>query len=775
MPMTMHRKLRVTVVATLSIALLLGACSTNKYLSRDSRSTGVLSNDTIQKHASAGPLTIQSARVISSNEEAFLSKLTMVSQAQSSIDAAYYIFADDYTSSAFAAELIAAAQRGVRVRLLLDYHATYKDLDLFSMMEKHGNTGQGSLQVRFYNRPTRNIVMDAAYITLRCSVMTMNSETLCMDAKQAKITELFGAETIDGHLAADIGISNLNVGASGLFLSGLYSKNPELMALAITQSDEAEERPSSGNFAQISGEDVQGLVKLAGIYWKSRTGNLFQRLVARIKLAFVFAIYGDVLDQMYEAIAERLPIERRNLAGAVRDWSYVTDYMHQKLLLTDRRYMQLGGRNIEDTYNLSAATQHSGQLFDDTDVHADLAAGGESVESAFERLWNFRTMVASVDEVRQHAPNEFAANAAGISAAREACENVTGAKNDQLCFEREFMAHAVLREKREARRYDEMMHRAEHFRQQIYPLMSAQDSTTIRIDSDAQLFYVENIPFSGDPDGSLQGRTYGARNGQEARSGKRIHSLVLAALESVCRTATAESPKRVIINNAYFFPPSNLIDMLTKMLDGRLDCRHVDVKILTHSLASTDLAVTNLFARHVMFAFSDHIRSVGNQQKSASFSYFEIQRAPGPIKYSLHSKVWVLGDDLLVGSANTDIRSYMMDANNAIMIRDSSHMVQQYIAMVDQMLADPIRTKNLSEYYLTTPRERVIEEDLQAFRGFLQAIGISEKLSPAQLADVERRFVDLLNLIYSLTRDGLEGALGTPEAQDRFDRIFKLI
>ncbi len=144
MPMTMHRRLAVTVLATLSIALLLGACSTNKYLSRDSRSTGILSNDTIQKHASAGPLTIQSARVISSNEEAFLSKLTMVSLAQSSIDAAYYIFADDYTSSAFAGELIAAARRGVRVRLLLDYHANYKDLDLFSMMEKHGNTGQGS-------------------------------------------------------------------------------------------------------------------------------------------------------------------------------------------------------------------------------------------------------------------------------------------------------------------------------------------------------------------------------------------------------------------------------------------------------------------------------------------------------------------------------------------------------------------------------------------------------------------------------------------------------
>jgi phosphatidylserine/phosphatidylglycerophosphate/cardiolipin synthase-like enzyme len=765
----------------LVVALSLTACSTNKFLSSESRSMGILSDDTIHRHASAGPMTIQSARVISSNEEAFLSKLEMVSKAQTSIDAAYYIFADDATSSAFAAELIAAANRGVRVRLLLDYHSTYKDLDLFSMMERHGNTGSGSLQVRFYNRPTRNIIMDAAYLTLKCSASTINSDAQCMKEKQWRIEAAFGTESIGDRLAAEAGISNLDVGASGLFLSGLYSKNPELMALAMTQSDaEPETDDDVQNAAAspdveegISAEDVQGLVKLAGIYWRSKTGNVFQRLVTRIQLAFVSAIYGDAFDRMYEAIAVRLPIERRNLAAAVRDWDYLTDYLHQKLLLVDRKYMQLGGRNMEDAYNLSPATQESGQLFVDTDVHAVLASGGDSVESAFERLWDFRTMVASIDEIRHHAPNEFAANADAIRAANEACKDAPAL--DELCFEREFIGRAVLREDRESKRNDEMLHEAERYRREIHPLMTANDLMTIGVDSGAQLFYLENMPFSGNPGSLLAGRSYGARNGQEAQAGKRIHSLVLMGLANVCKSATAENPKRVIINNAYFFPPSNLLDVLAKMLDGRLDCRHVDVTIVTNSRESTDLQITNLFARHVAFAFSDHIRAMRDPEKSASFRYFEIQLSSGPIKHSLHSKVWVLGDDLIVGSANADVRSYMMDANNAMLIRNAPRMMQQYTVNIDRMLADPKYVTNLTEYYLETPRARVIDEDLQSFRNFVQGLGLDKKLGPEQMAEAESRFVALLDLIYNLTRDGLKGSLSTREAQDRFNRIFKLI
>jgi len=771
-----NQQLTTRTATILFLALLIGACSTNKYISHETRSTGILSDDTIERHASAGPMTIQNARVIPSNEEAFLSKLEMATRAQSSIDAAYYIFADDDTSSAFASALIAAAQRGVRVRLLLDYHSTYKDLDLFSMMEKQGNTGSGSLHVRFYNRPTRNIVMDAAYLTLRCSDLTIAVDSRCADEKQEKISASFDREMIDGQPAAELAISNLNVGASGLFLSGLYSKNAELMALAMAQTEpaqEVQESEAADDGKEITSEDIRGLVKLARIYWKSRTGNIFQRLVTKIQLAFVSAIYGDAFDQLYESVAERLPIERRNLAAAVRDWDYVTDYLHQKLLLVDRTYMQLGGRNMEDTYNLSSATQETGQLFVDTDVYAHLATGGESVESAFERLWNFRAMVASVDEIRQHAPNEYAANGEAITAASAACEDMPA--TDEICFAREFLARAELKEDREARRYDKMTRNTEDFWQNVHPLMTRNDPSTIGIDGDAKLYYLENIPFRGEPDGPLVGRSYGGQNSREAQSGKRIHSVVLTALENVCKSATSENPKRVIINNAYFFPPSNLLDVLAKMLDGRLDCSHVDVTILTNSRESTDLEITNLFARHIAFAFSDHIRAVRDPERSASFRYFEIQLAPGPIKYSLHSKVWVLGDDLVVGSANADIRSYMMDANNAMLIRNAPGMMQQYTTMIDQMLADPTFVENLTDYYSTTSRDQVVQEDLQSFRHFLQATHLNEKLSPAQLAEAESRFVDLLNLIYNLTRDGLSGSLTTRKAQDRFNRIFKII
>ena len=34
------------------------------------------------------------------------------------------------------------------------------------MMEREGGRGSGSLKIRFYNRPTREMVKDAAYITL---------------------------------------------------------------------------------------------------------------------------------------------------------------------------------------------------------------------------------------------------------------------------------------------------------------------------------------------------------------------------------------------------------------------------------------------------------------------------------------------------------------------------------------------------------------------------------------------------------------------------------
>lgn len=758
---------RLLIWCCLSVIVLTGGCSTNTYLS-DTSTHGILSDETVLRHSSGQQIGFSRARVITENDEAFLSKLSMVESASSTIDLAYYIFADDNSSSALARALIDAAKRGVRVRLLLDYASTYANLDLYSMIQSEGNQGSGSLEVRFYNRPTRNMVMDAAYVSMRCG--DLDAAENCSDAKMAEIEAQFAAETIEGRPAAELGISNLNVAGSGIFLSGFYSKKPDLMALAVMQGRELPSANSSG--PEITAQQLQSLIKLARIYWRSRTGNVFQRLVAKIQLAVVSLVAGDVVDPLYQFIAENLPVERRNLREAARDWNFSTDYLHQKLLLVDRTYVELGGRNVEDTYHLLDKQLGSGMRFMDTDVRIEATSGGSSIEQAFERIWNLRQMVASLPEVRQHAPNDFAANMDSVSQANEKCPAGTA---DDSCFEREFAALALDLADREALRYETMQARADYFRDTLRGTMRAQTADSLEIDSGAQIYYIENIPFSGEYGSAPEGRSFGAENGQEARSGKRIHSVALAGMQSACLTATAEQPKRVILNNAYFFPPSNLVNILARMLDGSLDCRHVELTVVTNSRETTDLAVVNMLGRHVAFAFTDYLRSLRDPERGATFRYYEMQPNTGPVRHSLHSKVWVLGDDLIVGSANADVRSYMMDANNAVVIRHAPDMLRRYVEMIDATLGDPAMARELSDYYLSTPRAQAIEEDREMFRGLIDSIGGGGRLTDEQRGLAEQRFVDLLNLIYSLTIDGLEGTRNSTEQQARFNRIFKLI
>ena len=748
----------------LSLVLLTAACSTNTYLS-DQSAHGLLSDETLQRHSSGQALAFSRAQVISDNNVAFMSKLEMVESAQVSIDLAYYIFADDYSSSALARALVAAARRGVRVRLLVDYSSAYANLDMYSMLEAQGNGGRGSLEVRFYNRPTRNMVIDAAYLSLRCN--EAGADENCSTAKMAEIMQRFDAELVNGQAAADLGISNLDIGGSGTFLSGFYSKQVDLMALAVMQG---RGMPSTDSSApQVTAEQLESLWKLAQIYWRSRTGNVFERLVAKMQLAVISLVAGDVVDPVYEIVAENLPIERRDLPESLRDWNYATDYLHQKLLLVDGKTMQLGGRNIEDTYHLLDEQLESGLRFMDTDVRIELTARGASVEQAFERIWGLQQMVATLAEVHQHAPNDLAANMHAVRAASETCAR------DAACFDREFRKLAKDPAGRQAERLDNLQSRADHFEQSLRRSMRSTSATTIDIDSGAQIYYLENIPFSGKYGDELQGRSVGASNGREARFGKRIHGVALAGMQNACEVATAAQPRRVIINNAYFFPPSNLVAMLAKMIDGSLDCRYVDLTIVTNSRQTTDLSVVNMLGRHVAFAFTDYLRSIRDSDRGATFSYYEMQPNAGPIHHSLHSKVWVLGDDLIVGSANADVRSYMMDANNAVIIRNAPGMLQQYIAALDATLANPDVARELSDYYLSTPREQALAEDQQMFRGIVNSIAGDGRLSEAQMNLAEQRFAELLNLIYSLTLEGLQGIDGSAEKQDRFNRIFKLI
>lgn len=85
-------------------------------------------------------------RVLSGNTDALMSRIVLADHAMRSIDLQYYIFADDATGRLLAQRLLAAADRGVRVRLLLDDLGVVEQDPLLDALDAHPN-----IEVRLFN------------------------------------------------------------------------------------------------------------------------------------------------------------------------------------------------------------------------------------------------------------------------------------------------------------------------------------------------------------------------------------------------------------------------------------------------------------------------------------------------------------------------------------------------------------------------------------------------------------------------------------------------
>ena len=79
--------------------------------------------------------------------DAFSGRARLIDRAEKTLDLQYYILHDDFTGKFLLERLIAAADRGVRVRLLLDDWHQNQELDwLLAKMAVHPN-----IEVRFFN------------------------------------------------------------------------------------------------------------------------------------------------------------------------------------------------------------------------------------------------------------------------------------------------------------------------------------------------------------------------------------------------------------------------------------------------------------------------------------------------------------------------------------------------------------------------------------------------------------------------------------------------
>lgn len=724
----------------------------------------------------AGPLRIASGRLITDNDEAFRSKLDLIERSRSSLDLIYFIWANDYSSSRLSQALIAAAARGVRVRLLVDYHTNYKRLDLFSHLEAAGG---GRIEVRFYNRPTRNIVQDAAYMSMGCPREADGAiePQDCSQEKFDAIARLFERETIGGVAAATKNISNLNTGASGLFLSGLYGKRPDVMAMAIQRGQGIDSQALAASRPEPSASQREQLKKLAQAYWYSRAGTAFQRLQGRLRLLIASTLFGEQVEPVFSAFNNLLPVNREISGETINDWDYLSDFVHHKLLLADRRWIQMGGRNVEDSYHMRANELTEKYVFMDTDLVAELASDAESLGAAFERLWSFEAMVAALPEVRQHAPNDFVANLAAFEEAERACRGAAAGARAGACIDREFERRALSQDQRMAAEGAAMGKRAARYERYAKGLPSRRQDALVA-DGETSITYLENLHFDMALPPDARQRIYGAQAGEEGKWGKHIHAFWIDSLLGMCARATAAAPQRVVLHNAYFFPPAQTLAALAHMTDGRVDCSNLRITVLTNSIDTTDLNVVNLLARHSIKALFDHLAQHGSKERGARFDYFEYRAPESGRTLSLHSKVSVLGPDMLIGSANADVRSLMMDTNNAALVRDAGPMRLAYLKLIDSIVGDAKRSRSVREELESKPRALLIEEDMATFDRLAARYRLERRIDKTQQAAAKVRLRGLLDAAYELGRRSLDPAAKQSErlaAQQAFNRLFKAI
>ncbi len=728
-----------------------------------------LDDATLARHASIGPFQPRSARVITDNDAAFAEKLRLVEGARSSIDMLYFIFHEDPTSSTFAKALLDAAARGVDVRLIVDYNTNYKDLDLYTMLEREASSGPGSVQVRLYNRPTRRIVEDAVYMTVGCSEVLeadgAGSRGDCDERKLDFIERAFATEEIEPTGL----ISNLDIGYSGLFLSGLYGRRPEPIALAVVEGQDLDLEALKG---QGSGDRTESLKKLAGVYWRSRHGSFSTRVFNKIKLALAYLRYGSEIEELKDTVTSFLPVAKSAERGGWRDWEFYSDYLHQKLLLVDGERVLTGGRNIGDSYHLHhdpLLGKHP--LFADTEIYMELAAEkGQEFRDVFDRLWDFRQMVAATGEVRQHAPNDFIANKSALDDAEEACASMPEDQRE-TCVDRQFEAGALAIEEREAARHEEMLQLAAKYDQDYEPAASGDMSPAFEVDDGARAYYLENIPYDKNVAPAERKRLYGARGLEEDATGKYLHLLWRRAMTNTCLTSSAEAPQRVILLNPYYLPPAPMLRAAGWMVDGTLDCRHVTVQVLTNSYDTNNFKVINPLAHVGLKAFSEFYHQQGDPERRAEFDFYEYREKPG-VNFTLHSKVSLLGDDVIVGSANIDARSYLMDANNGILLRGAPRLRDSYTEFLDQQLESPEVVENLDGYLRSSSLETIKAEKLQQLSDYVVSLKGDESLSPEQQAQLDKLFSVVLDQVYKLTQAVLNG---DEQAIDDYNRLLKLL
>ena len=690
------------------------------------------SDSEVASIATVGNMKLKEARLIKDNDAAFESKLRMIENAQREIRMAYFIYSDDDSSSAISNALIERAKsKGVQVKLLVDFITNYSKLDFFRMLELQGgknSKNENNISVYFYNFPARTILEDAKYMTLPCPDHAIKTGPKdCATAKKPMMEKLSQQETTP---------------FSKLFLAGIYGKNTTALKVAL------------GYGAQINLDDYKNKKDMSKEE-KAHTLDFFKLLkrasggdlAAKIKLSVAMATYGETLNPLMNELTGRFPVINPTDPGAQKRseaWDHLTDYTHHKLLIVDGNEFQLGGRNVEDSYHMKSRIKVQGRddenkyIFMDTDFWGQALNAGDfrGIEASFDKLIHFQKMVATTTEVSRVVPNDLVQNltrtnaklpSPGETAVGFCLQQAKAHKINDVgsCIESSTpqMKGFVSLSTRLENSYKNMLIANERYQSQYRRVLRDSlkseawfdgiDSLSQKDLESAKVSYVENITYDKT---TASERNTESRMGFETKFNKNIHALWYRGLENACQSSRNQNRDvRIIFHSAYLFMPSGLVVRLAKMLNGDYgDCSRVKISFLTNSIDTTDLNIINIAARYQMRELMLRYRAA--QEYASQFQsqngrkypglppqieYFEYRKSHEGTGVSLHTKLTLIDQDIIVGSANADVRSYYMDTNNAVFIRNAFDLNQDYISYFDALTA---KSDQISRGFLFGPQ-----------------------------------------------------------------------
>ena len=151
--MRIRFRLLMSLISILGLAVLLSGCGTtvdwnyprtpsSAFAEPQATSIGVLFQEAADQHPGQSGFGL-----MREGSRAFLARLAMADLAEKTLDAQYYIWDVDTTGRILADRLIRAADRGVRVRLLLDDTHQTEEIDSgIAALDAHPN-----IEVRFFN------------------------------------------------------------------------------------------------------------------------------------------------------------------------------------------------------------------------------------------------------------------------------------------------------------------------------------------------------------------------------------------------------------------------------------------------------------------------------------------------------------------------------------------------------------------------------------------------------------------------------------------------